>query len=478
MRFGPSRCHRVLLFFAILSILYRIEPISAQSASADTVVVDAEAAIRRAIEISPEVGAVETNREYAEARRNLALASRYLTEFGAETAHAPAPGLYNPNDTPTDRLYLDPDVRNEWGRLRPFNQIRVQLAQPIYTWGELGGSIRAARYGVDVEAAAVRGKELEVAARTGEIYYGVLLAEALFRLTEEAGNILNQAKTEIRRLLDEGAEGVDEADLYQVLITEQEYNRRVVEVVQRRQTAYAALRRQLFLPDGTVVRPAADNLEPIEMPIDSLATYFEIGLSSRSELARATAGLAATNALVDVARSGYYPKLFLGASARLAGTPGRYRQPNPYISDPLRGRGFEAGLGMRLDLNFAQTRARVEQARAERNEVGFQMTAARQLILFEIEEAYRNLIVAKSALDAQTETLRLTREWMLSETINFDLDLGDTENLVDAVRSKLDQEVAYFNMVYQYNLAVLRLLRATGVLTERAETGTLVDSNQ
>ena len=102
------------------------------------------------------------------------------------------------------------------------------------------------------------------------------------------------------------------------------------------------------------------------------------------------------------------------------------------------------------------------------------MSAARQLILFEVEEAYRNLIIARSAMEAQQEALRIAREWFLSESINFDLNLGDTENLVRAVQSRLTLEAAYYDAVQRYNVAVLRLLQATGVLVNRAETGTLI----
>lgn len=441
----------------------------------DTVRVNLATAMLQALERSPEIDIVQSDVDFAAARYRFARASRFLTEFQATTAHAPAPGLSNPNNTPTDRLYLDPEVENDWSEIHPFNQVEVEAAQPILTWGELSGSIKAARFGVEVEEASVREKALEIALRTGEIYYGVLLVEALNRLTAQAGEVVDRAKTEIRRLLDEGAPDVDDADLSQVLITEQEYLRRVAEVTQRRLTAYAALSRQLFLPPGSIAVPETNILRPIEFPLDSLETYFAFGLEHRPEIEMATAGLAARNALVEVARSDYYPKLFLAGSARIAGTPGRYRQPNAYIGDPLRGRSLQAGLGFRQNLNFAQTRAEVQQAEAERNQVRFQLDAARQLVLFEIEEAYRNLIIARAALDAQDNALQLSKEWLRVETINFDLELGDTENLVRAVQANLELEASYLESVQNYNVAVLRLLRASGILVNRAESGMLVD---
>lgn len=476
MHFLRTRIQRILPTLFLIAAVAPSADGQALTTPRDTVVVNVEEAVTRALEVSPEVGAVASERAFARARKNLALASRFATEFNVQTAHAVAPGLDIPDPgTPRDELYLDPDVRNNWEDWRPFNRFEASLIQPIYTWGELSGSIRAARLGIDVEDASVRQKETEVALRTGELYYGLLLAEALERLTSEAGNIVDRAKREIRRLLDEGADDVDDADLFRVLITEQEFLTRVEEVNQRLLTVRSALELQLFLPPTTTVAVEDRVLAPIVFPLDSLQAYKDRALEYRPEVARARAGVAAREALVQVARSHYYPKLFLGIESRITLTEGRFRQPNPYVSDPYRGRSLRAGFGLQLPLNFAQTRARVEQAEAERNEVRHQRTAANHLILFEVEEAYRNLITARAAMQAQDEALTIAREWLRTEQINFDLELGDTENLVDAVQATLELEAGYYERVQRYNVAVLRLLAASGTLLPGIRSGILVD---
>lgn len=452
-------------------------PGDARAQSGDTLLLSLEEAISYALRVSPEVGAERAGQDYAEARHRFALASRFFTDFTATSAHAVAPGLTIPDDNiyPNHALYLNPDVRNDWENLRPFNRLEIELTQPVYTWGELGGSIRAARRGVDVEQADVSATRLEVSLRTGELYYGLLLTQALARLAEETGSVIERAKREIDRMIEEGNEDVDYADQFKVLITEQEYRRRVVEVVRRRMTAETAMVRQLMLENGTVVRAVEPALQPVFFALDSLDHYLELGLNHRPELQKADAGVAARGALVQVARSDYFPKLFVAASARISGAEGRFRQPNPYVGDPFVGRSVRAGIGVRQRLNFMQTHARVAQAEAERNEVWHQRTAARQLVLFEVEQAYNNVVIAAAALDAQSESLRISKEWLQTESINFDLDLGDPENLVDAVQTNLEIEASYLESVSRYNVAVLRLLAASGVLADRARSGTLVD---
>ena len=445
----------------------------------DTLRLTLGSAIQYALQVSPEVDRREAQQHFAEARSDEAQASRFLTEFQATTAHAVAPGLSIPSDNiPRDELYLHPDVENDWDDLRPFNRIEFEGLQPIWTWGELSGSIRAARYGVAVEAAEVRAKALEVAYRTGEIYLNVLLTEELFRIAQEAGSIVERAQSEVQRLLDEGAQDVDNADLYQVQLTEQEYQQRVVEVTQSRQTARTALARQLFVaPQDTLVLPETETLQPFNFELQPLATYLERGLANRPEIDQARAGLQARQAQVEIARSDYYPKLFLQVSGSASYAAGRYRQPSAYVGDPFNGRSLRAGFGFRQKLNFLQTEAKVDQAEAERNEVRYQQEAARQLVLFEVEEAYRSVITAEGALEAQDKSLQISKEWLRTEEINFDLALGDTENLIDAVRANLQVQVSYYESVKQYNLAVLRLLRTTGTLTRRAKSGMLVDNN-
>jgi hypothetical protein len=86
------------------------------------------------------------------------------------------------------------------------------------------------------------------------------------------------------------------------------------------------------------------------------------------------------------------------------------------------------------------------------------------------------LIVAQTAMESRDRSTTISGEWLRTEQVDFDLGFGDTENLVKAVRADLEEEARYFQAVKEYNVAVLRLLRATGTLADRAQSGTLVDS--
>ena len=457
-----NRFLRTLLVTTVCAI-----PLAVHS-QPDTVRVSLQQVMERALEVSPDLEAVRAGARYADARSRLARASRFLTELEVITAFAVVPGLTNPNDIPVDQLYLDPAVRNDYSNLKPYSQSELQLLQPLYSFGALSGAVRAATLGAKAEVSAVHTKEQAVALRTAVIYYDVLLADALLGLANQATDVVTQAKREINRLLEEGDPEVDDADNYQVLITEQALRHRIVEVTELRLLAATTLSRQMLFDGDMTAWPEEDALTPIPFMPLPLDEYMSLAIANRPELAQARAGLRAHEALVHVARADYYPQIIFGFSAMITGASNRHRQPNPFISDGFRRSVARTGIGFRQKLNFGQTKARVAQAREQASEVRHTLDAAEQLVYLEVEQAYRQLTIADAALAAQDSSLAISKEWLRVETINFDLDLGSTENLIDAVQTNLELEASYLEAIRRYNVTVLRLLHAAGMLTRTA----------
>ncbi len=121
-------------------------------------------------------------------------------------------------------------------------------------------------------------------------------------------------------------------------------------------------------------------------------------------------------------------------------------------------------------MNFKQTRARVAQAEAHHNSVRYLVIAAEQGILAELEQSWRHVIIQEAALAAKDSSLAVSKEWLRVEQINFDLDLGDTENLVKAVQTNLTLEAEYYEAVSRYNMAILKLLADAGLLTHETDS--------
>ena len=443
---------------------------TAAQPTSDTLYIDLKTTLQQTFRKSPDILAAHSNTDWALGRYNLARSSRILPDATVISAVAAVPGIMNPNETPRNELYLDPEVRNDYRNLRPYVQAELAFLQPIFTWGALKGTISAASAGVDIERAQAQETILTASLRATELYYNVLLTNELYRLTDRAGDVVTMAMDEINRLLEEGNPDVDDADRYQVLITQQEYQRRTVEITQKRKTAHAALRRQLMISDSTFIVPVQNTLTPLTFVLESLELYQQKALLYRRELLQTRAGMIATDALLRVAKADYYPQIFFGFTLSTSGASNRFRQPNPYISDGFRRTSARTGFGILQKLNFGQIRSRVSQAKAQHDAAEHLSVAAKQLVLAELEQSWRNVIIAEAELAAQDSSLAISKEWLRVEQINFDLDLGDTENLVKAVQANLTLEATYYEAVQNYNTAIIKLMADSGLLTREIDS--------
>jgi len=439
-------------------------------ANPDTLKVDLKQVLEQTLIVSPDIRAALSNANSANARYQYARSSRVLPNATASTSFSAVPGIENPNGSPLDQLYLDPSVRNDFSNLKPFAQAELSLIQPIYTWGALGGSIKAASAGADLEHARAQETKLSASIRAAEFYYNVLLAHELFRLAGRAQGAVNMAIQEINRLIDEGSPDIDDADRYQVLITQQEFQRRMVEVSEQRQTAHTALRRQLMLSDSIRIAPAPSTLAPMIFVLEDLEYYQQKALMYRPEILQSKAGLTASNALIRVARSDYYPQSGFGVTFSIGAASNRFRQPNPFVHDSFQRTTARVGFRISQKLNFSQTRAKVAQAEAQHSRAQYIAQGAEQQILAEIEQAWRRVTIEEAALAAQDSSLVISKEWLRVEQINFDLDLGDTENLMTAIQTNLTLEADYYEAVRRYNMAILKLLSTAGILLQEMDS--------
>ena len=68
-----------------------------------------------------------------------------------------------------------------------------------------------------------------------------------------------------------------------------------------------------------------------------------------------------------------------------------------------------------------------------------------------------------SRLTNTKEALNVSNEWLRMEQIDYDLGFGDVEKLIDAVKSTLELEVELRQRIYDFNVTVGKLNKASGL---------------
>src|SRR5690625_6021084 len=80
-------------------------------------------------------------------------------------------------------------------------------------------------------------------------------------------------------------------------------------------------------------------------------------------------------------------------------------------------------------------------------------------VVLELNETYREAVIAESKVRQTEESLAIARNWVRNEQLNYDLGFGDMDELVDAVRQELELRVELKQSVFELNKKMAALDR-------------------
>jgi len=416
--------------------------------------------LARALKISPEIESEESKLGIAKAQYQETLSLKYLSNIELTNISTIAPAV---NLAKND--LLDLGTRNDWTRVGLFNKFELKFIQPIYTFGRIRNSIEAARFGVEAQEKSISQKQNEITFRIIKLYYARLLAEELLGVVEEAKKIVNKAVSTLEEMLtDLNSSSVSETDLFRMRLFSYEIEKLYRDVVKEKTLTLSSLKLMLDYGDDVSFDVSDEFLEPEVYQILNLRDYREMMIKCRPEIARLNAAVAAQNALKKVSQSLYYPQIFISGGTFLAFAPIRDDIRNPFLSDPWNYTRLGVVLGISLPLNFPQIKARIRKQEYAVEKIEAQKSAALNLFFLEVEKAYRNLINSKRDMEDNKKALRMSREWLTTEQITFDLDASNTKDLAEAVKEYIRVKTEYYSSIYQYNIAVAELKLVTGLV--------------
>jgi outer membrane protein TolC len=442
------RGHQLVMAMAVWSMAAPLHAVEAP-------VYDLPACIRAALAQSPDLVAAAA--ELAKARGQLRQAaagrfgrSTYTQLFGlVNEAHG------NPVFSPNDKNDLFED-------LGPFTRIELEINIPLWTFGKLGAALEAAQQGLESTRAAGASKRTEVVLNTKQLYYSVLLTQQLSGVLHDMLDTLDKAIAKTQRRLDEGSKSVTELDVLKLKIGRAKLAKGVLEVDAAHPLARAALARAIGQPDAAAFDIADRRLDPIAAQIEPLETYLSRDLERRPEWQQLTSGVAARAAQVKLEQASYYPTFFLTTGVHYAVAGNRDEQDNPFAYDEFNFIRPLGVLGLRWDLDFFTQQAKIDQARAELEQVQAQQRAAASGLRLDIQRAYSDVAQQRATIQAAEQGRKAARGWLILGVSNFDLGIGEPEELFKALGAYTESSSDYFRAVHDYNLAVAALSKAVG----------------
>ena len=408
--------------------------------------------IDRALERDGEVASSRWKVESADARRRQAAAAKILPRLRIDSKSGLVPdaegNVFNP---PADTTGLR--------SLGPFARAELQFVQPLYPISLARHLDEAATQGIDVDQSDLSQAQLDVAFAVKELYYGLLLAQDLDGLARRVSKELARRAEELD---DDSA--LSSSDRYKLRLAQLDLAVQQREVGDQLALARAALAWRTSLPSDEPLLLQAERLAPVAVSVPPLDELVAQALDRRPEWRKLQAGLAAKQALVQAARVAYQPQVFIGGGLRYAVAPGRTDQRNPFVKDEFNFFNGGVFIGVRQSLEWHLLAADVDRARAEYRALEVRVPGAQEGIRLDVQRAYLAYRRADRDLQDARQSRQLARQWLREARDDFEFDPQTIGDLIAAFETWARREQAHGEALYDFNLSVARLEKATGGL--------------
>jgi len=416
---------------------------------------DLAACLRAALTGSPDLGAVAADLGAARAKLAEVKAGRWGTAEYVQLV-----GLVN--EAKGNVLFSPNDKNDVFQGLGPFTRIDLQINIPVYTFGKLDAALRAAQEGLEAEQARGASKRAEVVLNVKHLYYGLLLGRQLSDVLHDNLATLDKAITTTKKRLAEGSTAVTEIDLLKLQAGRARFAKGVIEIDASSPLTRSALARAIGLSSDAGFEIADKKLRPVDATIEPLDTYLAEGPGRRPEQRALETGLAAQAAKLEMEQAGYYPNLFVTTGFRYAWAGNRTEQTNPFVYDPFNFISPIWILGLQWDLNVFMTTAKIDGARAELERLEAIRREASSGLQLEIQKVYAAMGQARETVRVAEDGRKAGRGLLLLTVANFDLGIGEAEELFKAIGVYTEASSDYLRAVYDYNVAVAQLSKAVG----------------
>lgn len=429
----------------------------------DTLRVNLADFIQKGLEVSGQIAYEGRAVELAENRVGQARSQQFLPRFELSSQHGLIPGVISKTDLPSGQFYLDPNLENDWENWAIFTRAELSAVQPLFSWGAISSAVKAAQAGARAAGYQFSAVKAEAELQLFELYYSYLLTIEISRILEEANREIDTVERRLYQMRDDGDPDLKESDLFKFDIFKIEFQVQIVEVRESLDYVKRIWNYALQASPNVVYIPKESFLDPLAYNLKNFDYYRTKAMGLRPELKGVESGIEALSSSKASVRAQQFPMIFLGITGSFANTPNRPRQTNPFIINSTNFASGAVGLSIRQNLNFSSTRRSIERADIEYRRVTDLHKAVTDGIILELNDRYREAVIAESRLNQTREALVIARNWERNEQLNYDIGFGDVEDLLDAVQKVLELRLELKQNVFDLNRKSAALLKAGGL---------------
>jgi len=323
--------------------------------------------------------------------------------------------------------------------------------QAIYTGGQITGSISKAEALFDVAAGQLGAAESQVALQTRQVYYSVLLNEALVRSSEQNLKAAQDQLTDASSRYDAGT-----AAKFDVLRAQTQVSQAQQALVQNKNQIDISrqnLNRIIGLPIDSVRTLSAPPVAAV--PSAALPALIDLAEHQRAEMLSAKAQVKAAEYGIKVAKSSWMPQVALDATYLKFGKEALGAIPGWTIVASVNQEIFDGG----------RIRGQVREAKALKDEAKINLEDTTRGVEQDVRQAFLNLQTARTTIDTATALLAQATEAYDVATVRYQSGVGTATELADALATLTTARANSDTTRYNYDIAYAALQRALGLIT-------------
>jgi outer membrane protein TolC len=340
-----------------------------------------------------------------------------------------------------------------------FAGARLDVQQPLYTFGKIDAAVLGSTNAAQMSAALADGVRGDLAVETTRIYFGIELARELGLMLEDGAEQIARGKQAIVVRLDAGDPDVTVQDRLRIESLETEISIRRSETREKEMSALEGLRALVGDRDADVLDVA---LAPIDRELGDVNEYWQRAQTNSPELRAAGHGVAALGQRTELEKARWWPDLALAAGVSVARAQGVDDPPSALANDPFNTTRAELAAVLRWSVEPGMQGARVARARAEEERGGALQAGATAAVEFAVRDSHNRALEARTRLTAAEQGERSARGWVASVLQAESVGAASARDLADAYLAYFTLRGRVLQSVYEWNIAVTALDRATG----------------
>jgi outer membrane protein len=321
----------------------------------------------------------------------------------------------------------------------------LNMTYPLYTGGMISSAVEQVENGVNVSILDARKTDLQIVYDIKRFYKGAVLASKLCEIGKEALERLEATLDITENLYKKGSGKVKKTDFLKNKVVVETARAMVINLVNNEKIAKAALINTLGLKWNSSVQLTDTTMffNPYTSDLDS---FIREAFNTNPDYTKMNYGIAAANAKIDEANSGYFPKIALiGNFTQIVNSYNK-----GYVT-PENKTTWTLGLGMEMPLfSGFKTSGQVEEAKARLKKLQHEKILLEEGIALQIQQLFYSMSSAKDQVIASRNAMNTAIENRDLNERAYQDDLVEVEDLIQAQITEALMKIQYYKYLYDH----------------------------